>query len=338
MTNYYWNNCYRWSKSSWDKYNALPKDTKRALTEGGEKQLWLLKYEKQLGRLWPGLTEPPKSRQIDCKTGNPIDSDVDAVGNSDSSDLLNETPYPWEKWEQLPKEEREAEMSEAAKEAANKEFLEDLARKGITPIGFPALADVDAATETEAVGHHGGPHFTSPPDDQIDEPYYTDFITQRNAQKQEESATRGGGYGDGAALPAGSDHVLRYETPYLWERIIPDALTGGADGSDLDVNQADSITGESANTENVGGNVSWMDPRGPVVENEGNGYKDKSYDKLVTEFISDSETFSPLEFDVAVPLLTDQPVMGDQQHAVGSNVCEQLKGVVPKWDLPFGCN
>ena len=119
MTNYYWNNCYRWSNSSWDKYNALPEDTKRALTEGGEKQLWLLKYEKQLGRLWPGLTQPPKSLQIDCKTGNPIDSDsdadADAVGKSDSSDLLNETPFPWEKWSMLPREERETEMNEALK-------------------------------------------------------------------------------------------------------------------------------------------------------------------------------------------------------------------------------
>jgi hypothetical protein len=115
MTNYYWNNCYRWSKSSWDKYNALPEDTKRALTEGGEKQDWLLKYEKQLGRLPPWLTQPPKSLQIDCKTGNPIDSDASAVGNSDSSDLLNETAFPWEEWEKLPKEERDAEMKEAIK-------------------------------------------------------------------------------------------------------------------------------------------------------------------------------------------------------------------------------
>ena len=115
MTNYYWNNCYRWSKSSWDKYNARPEDTKRALTEGGEKQDWLLKYEKQLGRLPPWLTQPPKSLQIDCKTGNPIDSDASAVGNSDSSDLLNETAFPWEEWEKLPKEERDAEMKEAIK-------------------------------------------------------------------------------------------------------------------------------------------------------------------------------------------------------------------------------
>ena len=42
-------------------------------------------------------------------------ADVDAVGNSDPSDLLNETPYPWEKWAQLPRIEREAETNEAAK-------------------------------------------------------------------------------------------------------------------------------------------------------------------------------------------------------------------------------
>jgi len=115
-------------------------------------------------------------------------------------------------------------------------------------------------------------------------------------------------------------------------------------GGDLDVSQADSITGETTNTENVGGNVSWMDdprmndPRGQFVEKQGNVYDDKSYDQLVTKINSDLETFSPLEFDLAAPLLTDQPVIGEQLEAVGSDVCQQLEGVVPKWDLPFGCN
>ena len=61
-----------------------------------------------------GLVSPyPQTEAVDPLTGET--ADVDAVGNSDPSDLLNETPYPWEKWAQLPRIEREAETKEAAK-------------------------------------------------------------------------------------------------------------------------------------------------------------------------------------------------------------------------------
>ena len=61
-----------------------------------------------------GLVSPyPQTEAVDPLTGET--ADVDAVGNSDPSDLLNETPYPWEKWAQLPRIEREAETNEAAK-------------------------------------------------------------------------------------------------------------------------------------------------------------------------------------------------------------------------------
>ena len=233
MTNYYWNNCYRWSKSTWDKYNALPEDTKRALTEGGEKQDWLLKYEKQLGRLPPWLTQPPKSLQIDCKTGNPIDADAGAIGNSDSSDLLNETPFPWEKWEKLPKEEREAEMKEAMKQYYQ---AEDLRQQIINGGGDPDSLKL--------------------------QPQYRKILS-------------------------GASEV---------EEI--DLLTG-----DTSANPADN---------------NW------AFENN-------------TESTSEPETLSPIEFDVAAPLMTDQAVVGDQLEAVGSGVCGDLRWIVPEQDLPFGC-
>ena len=75
-------------------------------------------------------------------------ADVDAVSNSDSSDLHNETPFPWEKWEQLPKEEREAEMKEAAKQAA-KEDKDETAYAQLDQAD-PVTGETD---DVEAVGN-----------------------------------------------------------------------------------------------------------------------------------------------------------------------------------------
>ena len=118
--------------------------------------------------------------------------------------------------------------------------------------------------------------------------------------------------------------------------------------------QADSITGETTNTENVGGMSGGGIFTGGTGTTESwyNGVKVSRYEspglganedleffrREATEITTKTETFSPLEFDVAAPLVTDQHAMGCQLEAVGSNVCEQLKGVVPEWDLPFGCN
>lgn len=89
-------------------------------------------------------------------------------------------PYPWEKWAQLPQEEREAMSAEGHKKAALREaaersahpdqeaFLNDsdvdaVGNSDVTPIGrFPFWGDVDEASETEAVGHHGGPQPVAP--------------------------------------------------------------------------------------------------------------------------------------------------------------------------------
>ena len=118
--------------------------------------------------------------------------------------------------------------------------------------------------------------------------------------------------------------------------------------------QADAITGETTNTENVGGMSGGGIFTGGTGTTESwyNGVKVSRYESAglganedleffrreATEITPRTETFSPLEFDVAAPLVTDQHAMGCQLEAVGSNVCEQLKGVVPECDLPFGCN
>ena len=105
---------------------------------------------------------------VDALTGET--ADVEAVVHPDSSDLLNETPYPWEKWAQLPKEEREAETNEAAKQFAKGDQDEiayaqlDQAEpligmtvgisdeKHIPPFPFWDIAE--QTTDTEAVGGH----------------------------------------------------------------------------------------------------------------------------------------------------------------------------------------
>ena len=56
-----------------------------------------------------------------------------------------------------------------------------------------------------------------------------------------------------------------------------------------------------------------------------------------TDFIPEPEALSPFEFDVAAPLMTDQAVMGDQSKADPSGFCEDLRWVLPEQDLPFGC-
>ena len=66
---------------------------------------------------------------------------IEAAGDSEVKQ------FPWEKWSQLPKVEREAEMKEAAKESAAQSSFS---------------RDVQTAADTEAVGHHGGPHSVDP--------------------------------------------------------------------------------------------------------------------------------------------------------------------------------
>ena len=131
-----------------------------------------------------------------------------------SNTPINPNPYPWEQWSRLPKEERDAELKEAAKEYAS--FDQD-----------------------DAVGHHivrpPFPFFDSVEVEAVEEPCYTDFIMQQGLQKQEVSADTSGfdwfqmhhddGIMDGHldvdhhAAPAGGDQGSH-----------DDPLTGGPSG------------------------------------------------------------------------------------------------------------
>ena len=84
----------------------------------------------------------------------------------------NTTPFPWEKWAQLHKEEWEAEMKEAAKQAAKEDNDDttcvqpdqaDQVRGGTignsdsaTTPPFPYWDSAEPTTETEAFGHQIG--------------------------------------------------------------------------------------------------------------------------------------------------------------------------------------
>ena len=75
-----------------------------------------------------------------------------------ASTQTNTTPFPWEKWAQLPKEEREAEMKEALKE--NNQDVdpvtgETVGNSGVTPTPpFPYWDVAEPTRENEAVGGH----------------------------------------------------------------------------------------------------------------------------------------------------------------------------------------
>lgn len=84
----------------------------------------------------------------------------------------NTTPFPWEKWAQLHKEEWEAEMKEAAKQAAKEDNDEnaDVQLDQADPVRgetvgnsnsvptppFPYWDVTEPTTETEAFGHQIG--------------------------------------------------------------------------------------------------------------------------------------------------------------------------------------
>ena len=106
-----------------------------------------------------GLVSPySQTEAVDPLTGET--ADVDAVGNSDPSDLLNETPYPWEKWAQLPRIEREAETKEAAKnnEAVGGHFFDtgggefNSNPETLSPINLDSALVTDAYQQQDAPG------------------------------------------------------------------------------------------------------------------------------------------------------------------------------------------
>ena len=74
-----------------------------------------------------------------------------------ASTQTNTTPFQWEKWEQLPKEEREAEMKEALKDNNQDEdpvIGETVGNPVHTIPPFPFLDVSEPTTETEAIGGH----------------------------------------------------------------------------------------------------------------------------------------------------------------------------------------
>ena len=66
---------------------------------------------------------------------------------------------------------------------------------------------------------------------------------------------------------------------------------------DLDVSQADSLTGEATNTENAGGNVSWMSPED---RKEAGLEFDQDYPAFKFEFDSNPQTLTPINIDSAL--------------------------------------
>jgi len=285
MTDYYWKNCYRWSQSSWDKYNALPEDTKRSLTEGGGKQDWLLKYEKELGRLPPWLTQPPKSLQIDCKTGEPIkpiNFDADGVGNSYSSDLLNETPCPWEKWAQLPKEEREAEIKEATKEYYQAEDLrQQIINRGGDPDG-PCLPPeyreiLSGASEEGEIDVLTGETADIDTEGNSDEKHVPPFTFWDVTEQITETEAVGGHFFD-TAEPEAVGHP-RGLFP------LPDFSDQSANVDEQQNTQVDAVTGYSLNNDDVAG-CDWfqMHRDDEIMDSCLDTVETANRDMIITEF------------------------------------------------------
>ena len=156
-------------------------------------------------------------------------SSTDSI-SQDTLDYSDTNPFPWEQWSHLPKVEREAEMKEAQKEAMTNAENED----------YAPWADAKSATETEAIGHHSGPH---PMDPDAVEP---DF-GQTGKSIRKESGMDG----------------LRESDPLT---AAADSLTGAADESTGNFtstvrrffSQSDSVTGDPLANADTNGSPSWF--------------------------------------------------------------------------------
>ena len=128
-------------------------------------------------------------------------------------------------------------------------------------------------------------------------------------------------------------------------------IMGMDEMEDPELSQVDSLTGEKTTTENIGGMSgrvtftggtgtlqSWRNGQLVTGDTSANPPDNNWAFENNTDSICEPETLSPVEFDVAAPLLTDQAVMGDQLKADPSGFCEDLRWVLPEQDLPFGCN
>jgi hypothetical protein len=191
--------------------------------------------------------------------------DVDTVNNSDSSDLLNEAPFPWEKWEQLPKEEREAEMKEAAKQAGKEDKDET------------AYAQLDQAEPLigETVGRSDEKHIPS-------------FPFWDNAEPTIESEAVGGHFFD-TAEPEAVGH-RRGLFP------LPDFSDQSANVDEQQNAQVDAITRYSLNNDDAAG-FDWFHMH------HDDGIMDGYLDTAEGEFNSKPETLTPIDLNSA--LVTD---------------------------------
>ena len=194
--------------------------------------------------------------------------------------------------------------------------VEAISKADVTPIDrFPFWDVAGTATDAEAVAH---PRGWLPLLD------LTDQLANNQAQQNDRADSLTG-------------HALTNAetTDFDWIQMHHD--DGIQDGY-LDETQSDSITGETTTTKNVGR------MSGRVTFTRGTGTSQSWYNgQLVTGDISVSptdndwasenniditskpETFSPGEFNVAAPLMTDQAVVGDQLQAVGANgTCRQV--------------
>jgi hypothetical protein len=185
-----------------------------------------------------------------------------------ASDQLATTPYPWEKWEKLPREERKAMLAEAHKQQVNQEWLDELTRKAPIPLDFSDQANVDAGAETEAIGHHGGPHPLAPDED--------DALTGRSI---EEYWNKHGGI---PRMNTWKQELIQNPSEY------PDP--------DLDLSQKDAISGAE------GDYRAGIEIDITIEVQTDFGYSTEYF--LDKNFRSQPEIFTPLETAVVVPLLT----------------------------------
>ena len=229
-------------------------------------------------------------------------ADVDAVGNSDSAHWRNETPFPWEKWEKLPKEERETEAKEAMKEYLQaKDLRQQIINQGggpdTTSLNDEVHTILSGANEEEAIDALTGETTNT---ENVGE--MSNRVTSTGGTMTSQSWYNGVSVSGDVSADLGSPETdaLTGDVPadaearaIEWCRMHSKCIYEG----DLDVSQADSLTGEATNTENAGGNVSWMSPED---RKEAGLEFDQDYPAFKFEFDSNPQTLTPINIDSAL--------------------------------------
>jgi len=159
----------------------------------------------------------------------------DALGSSDAN------LYPWEKWSQLPKVEREAEMREAQKEAAMTEANGD----------YASWTDAQSVTETEPIGNLRDRPFSA---GKVNEGLKPDFGAKHHLPDSELTPEKGA---PGETEAVGGESRTDPIGPFsYWDAVDPKfdptgesiLKESGMDGlreSDPQTAAADSLTGET---------------------------------------------------------------------------------------------